>query len=124
MNEVPTGALQSFEINANVPLSCAIDTVLTGGASPAYAAKLSTGEVAVLNYFGGNGRIVPTTSALCFNNDSAPEITFPVTPTSPTMTSHPHMALEYNNEVFVPDLVSCFAHRNTARLNASTWILG
>jgi Lactonase, 7-bladed beta-propeller len=107
VNEITAGALQSYDINPNGTLSTAIDTVLTGGDSPAFATALSTGEVAVFNYNSGNGRIVPTTAfALYFDDSSAPEITFPLTSTSPKAVSHPHMALEYNDEVLVPDLVS------------------
>lgn len=104
VNEVVTGALQSFNINTNGTLSDAVDTVPTGGNAPAYTAALSTGEVAVFNYNSGNGRILPTTSSPLTFDNSAPEIVFPLTSTSPTAVSHPHMALEHNNEVLVPDL--------------------
>jgi 6-phosphogluconolactonase (cycloisomerase 2 family) len=106
VNEASTGALQSYEINTNGTLSGAFDTVSTGGSIPAFAAALSTGEVAVMNYNSGNGRIVPTSSSPLDFDDSVPEITFPLTSTSPSAVSHPHMALEHNNEVLVPDLVS------------------
>jgi 6-phosphogluconolactonase (cycloisomerase 2 family) len=106
VNQVATGALQSFEINTNGTLSAPIDTVSTGGDRPAFAAALSTGEVAVFNYNSGNGRIIPTSSSPLDFDDSVPKITFPLTSTSPSAVSHPHMALEHNNEVLVPDLVS------------------
>ena len=106
VNEVATGALQSYDIYANGTLSGAADTVSSGGEDPAFAAALSTGEVAIFNYHSGNGRIVPTTSSPLNFDDSAPEITFPLTFASPSAISHPHMALEHHGEVFVPDLVS------------------
>jgi 6-phosphogluconolactonase (cycloisomerase 2 family) len=106
VNEVATGALQSYTINTDGTLSNAINTVKTGGNAPAFTTALSTGEVAVFNYNSGNGRIIPTTSSPLYFDDSAPEITFPLTSSSPTAVSHPHMALEYKREVFVPDLVS------------------
>jgi 6-phosphogluconolactonase (cycloisomerase 2 family) len=103
VNEVDDGALQSYCVNANGTLSGAINTVKTGGKSPAFTTALSTGEVAVFNYGSGNGRIIPTTSSPLIFDDSAPEITFPLTSTG---VSHPHMALEHKHEVLVPDLVS------------------
>ncbi|KAF5381803.1 hypothetical protein D9615_005402 [Tricholomella constricta] len=102
VNEAPTGALQSFEIDKAGALSDAIDTVSSGGDSPAFAAALSTGAVAVFNYNTGNGRIVPTTSSPLKFNDAAPVISFPQ-PQLPKV-SHPHMALEFGREILVPDL--------------------
>ncbi|KAJ6551294.1 Lactonase, 7-bladed beta-propeller-domain-containing protein [Mycena capillaripes] len=99
-NENVGGALQSFDISGSV-LSSAIDTVPSEGDNPAFTAALSTGEVAIMSYSSGNGRIIPTTtSPELFSND-APVITFPP-PTGGV--SHPHMALQHGKEVFVPDL--------------------
>ncbi len=56
-----------------------------------------------MNYDSGDGRIIPTTAhGTQFVNASAPLITFP-----PPVggVSHPHMAYEYEDEIFVPDLV-------------------
>ncbi|KAJ7197006.1 Lactonase, 7-bladed beta-propeller-domain-containing protein [Mycena pura] len=100
-NELTSGALQSFDIIHGSTLSDAVDTVPSGGADPAFAVALSTGEVAIMNYSSGNGRIIPTTtSPEEFGND-APVITFP-----PPVggVSHPHMALQHEKEIFVPDL--------------------
>lgn len=55
-----------------------------------------------LQYNTGNGKIIPTTTDPLHFDDSAPLITFPAP------VSHPHMALEHNSEVLVPDLVSHF----------------
>ena len=78
-----------------------MDTVSSGGDLPAFAVALSTGSVAVMNYNSGNGRIVPTTSGAQKFDNSAPVITFPK---SSGPVSHPHMALQYNDEVLIPDL--------------------
>lgn len=80
-----------------------MDTIPSDGDSPAFTAALTTGEVAVMNYGSGNGRIIPTTNnGLTFDN-FAPTITLPP-PSTPTV-SHPHMALQHGEEVLVPDLV-------------------
>lgn len=50
-------------------------------------------------YNTGNGKIIPmTTDPLHFSTD-APLITFPS-----DVQSHPHMALQHGDEVFIPDL--------------------
>ena len=107
MNEVTNGALQSFIIDNDGKLSNAFSTVNSGGSSPAFAAALSTGEVAVFNYGSGNGKVVPTASGNPLKlNRSAPLISLPQ-PAAPSV-SHPHEAVEHNGELFVPDLVSSF----------------
>jgi len=103
VNENSAGALQSFSINRNGTLSDVIDTVASHGDSPAFAAALSTGAVAVMNYGSGNGRIISTEFHGKTFDQSAPVITFPPPAGG---VSHPHMALGYRHEVFVPDLVS------------------
>jgi hypothetical protein len=101
-NENVEGALQSFDIVGSV-LSSPVDTVPSEGSDPAFAVALSTGEVAIMNYSSGNGRIIPTTiSPEQFGTD-APVITFPPPAGG---VSHPHMALQHGKEIFVPDLVS------------------
>ncbi|KXN82926.1 hypothetical protein AN958_02009 [Leucoagaricus sp. SymC.cos] len=100
-NETPAGALQSFVINSDGSLTSAKDTIETEGDLPAFTVALSTGQVGVMNYGTGNGRFVSTDrSALTFDN-SAPLITFPI---KSGTVSHPHMILQHDNEVFVPDL--------------------
>lgn len=102
VNEDTAGALQSYEILADGSLSSAIETVSSGGDSPAFTVALSTGQVAIMNYNSGNGRVIPTTnSPLHFQSNDAPLITFP----RPTGVSHPHMVLEHGQEILVPDLV-------------------
>ncbi|KAI1798203.1 putative isomerase YbhE [Ganoderma leucocontextum] len=99
VNENSNGGLQTFTIGHEGTLSSAIDTISTEGDSPAFTTPLSTGQVAVMNYGSGNGLIVPTESEdpLEFVSSYTP-ITFNAT------VSHPHMALQHGNEVFVPDL--------------------
>ncbi|KAM5537091.1 hypothetical protein V8D89_009237 [Ganoderma adspersum] len=99
VNENPSGGLQTFTIGQEGALSGPIDTISTEGDSPAFATPLSTGQVAVMNYNSGNGLFVPTESEdpLEFVSSYTP-----VTFNAPV--SHPHMALEHGNEVFVPDL--------------------
>ncbi|KAK7052190.1 putative isomerase YbhE [Favolaschia claudopus] len=99
-NENSPGALQSFTIQGNT-LSSAVDTTPSGGDSPAFAVALSTGEVAIMNYSSGNGRIVPTTSDAQHFSPNAPVITFPPPAGG---VSHPHMAVQHGTEIFVPDL--------------------
>lgn len=105
VNETPSGALQSFIINPDGTLSPPQDTIPSDGDFPAFTAALSTGHVAVMNYGTGNGRIVPTPSSPLRFDQAASVITFPVKPG--TTVSHPHMAVEHGNEIFIPDLVSC-----------------
>ncbi|KAF8991043.1 Lactonase, 7-bladed beta-propeller-domain-containing protein [Cyathus striatus] len=101
VNAIAAGALQSFEIKQDGSLSSAIETISSGGGNPAFAVALSTGQVAIMNYKSGDGRIIPTTSSPEHFSDSAPLITFPKLASG---VSHPHMALEHGNEVLVPDL--------------------
>lgn len=102
VNEIAAGGLQSFQIRSNGTLSKPINTVSSGGDSPAFATALSTGAVAVFNYNSGNGRIVPTTSNPTVFDNFAPVISVPQP--QPPKVSHPHMALEFGKEVLVPDL--------------------
>ena len=103
VNEVSSGALQSFTINSNGSLAGPVDQVSSGGDGPAYAGALSTGQVAILNYGSGNGKFITTISdSLHFAKNSS-LITFPPPDGG---VSHPHMALEHAAEVFVSDLVS------------------
>lgn len=101
-NENVNGGLQSFGILADSTLSSALSTIQSDGIDPAFAVALSTGAVAVMNYGTGNGKIVPTADHATSLSPSAPLITFP-----PPVggVSHPHMALEHNGEILVPDLV-------------------
>lgn len=85
-------------------LSPGIANVSSGGNGPPFVVALSTGEVAVVNYGSGTARIIPTQDEVFFG-DNAPIITFPPPVNG---SSHPHMALEHNGEILVPDLVRLF----------------
>jgi len=105
VNEIETGpgALQSFIINSNGSLTGPVDTVSSGGVGSAFAGGLSTGQVAIANYAGGNAEVIPTTSDPLHFARNATLITFPPPEGG---VSHPHMSLQYGNELFIPDLVS------------------
>ena len=49
VNEDTQGQLQSFLIGENGALSGPIDTISSGGDSPAFTTALSTGQVAIMN---------------------------------------------------------------------------
>ncbi|KAI0685372.1 putative isomerase YbhE [Cytidiella melzeri] len=98
VNEDSPGALQSFVIGPQGVLTGPIDQISSEGDSPAFTAPLTTGQVAIMNYDTGNGMIIPTTMDPLHFSSSAKLITFPAN------VSHPHMAVQHNNEVFVPDL--------------------
>ncbi|CDO70095.1 hypothetical protein BN946_scf184806.g22 [Trametes cinnabarina] len=98
-NENSDGALQSFFFKQDGSLTAAIGQTSSGGNGPAFAVPLSTGEVAVMNFGSGNGLVVPTQEDPLEFTEGAPLISFPAA------VSHPHMALEVGQEVFVPDLI-------------------
>ena len=98
------GAVQSYSINTDRTLSGPIDTVDTRGQGPAFCVQLSNGVVAAVNYGSGNGSFIPTTMDGKTFVSSSSFVNFPAP--APPNVSHPHMALEYGEEVFVPDLVS------------------
>lgn len=117
VNENTPGALQSFVIGQNGALTGPISTINSQGGSPAFTTALSTGEVAIMNvryklslapaprltewpqYNTGNGMIIPTTTDPLHFSSAASLITFPAG------VSHPHMAVQHNGEILVPDLV-------------------
>lgn len=101
VNENPVGAVQSYSINSNGTLTL-IDTVSSGGDGPAFVTAVSTDLVAAMNYGSGSGYIIPKSYGGTFDR-SGQNITFPPPAGG---VSHPHMALEYYDEIFVPDLVS------------------
>lgn len=100
VNEVTDGALQSYKIESNGSISL-LNTVSSEGNGPAFAAALPTGEVAIMNYGSGNGRVIDTTKCGTDFDNSAPLITFPPPAGG---VSNPHMAVLHNDELFVTDL--------------------
>ncbi|KAL0958798.1 hypothetical protein HGRIS_014118 [Hohenbuehelia grisea] len=102
VNEItPVGALQSFTVDSEGALTL-VDTVSSGGNGPTFTNPLSTGEVSAMNFGSPNCSLVATVPGdpLHFQKDS-PIVDFPVAAGAP---SNPHMSLEFNGEVFVPDL--------------------
>jgi 6-phosphogluconolactonase (cycloisomerase 2 family) len=100
VNEVEEGAVQSFAIGADGILSAdAIANISSGGNGPAHLLALSTGEVSVMNFGGGNGRVLTPTDDPAIFSDDAPVITFPAN------KSNPHETFELKNgDLLVPDL--------------------
>jgi len=101
VNEIsPVGNLQSFSVGPDGGLTL-VDTVSSGGNGPTFTNPLSTGEVTAMNFGSPNCSLVATVPGdpLHFQKDS-PVVEFPVN----GGPSNPHMSLEFNGEVFVPDL--------------------
>ncbi|PIL23474.1 hypothetical protein GSI_14785 [Ganoderma sinense ZZ0214-1] len=95
----PIGGLQSFTIGPEGALSSPIDTISSEGDRPAFTVPLSTGQVAVVNFDGGNALVVPTEA------ENPLEFVSSFTPiVFDAPISHPHMVLEHGSEVFIPDL--------------------
>ncbi|KAG5645375.1 hypothetical protein DXG03_006328 [Asterophora parasitica] len=118
VNEIPVGILQSFVVGSDGGLTL-IDTVSSGGNGPTFTNPLSTGEVSAVNVSQSNANIDIQLTAFCAQFGSpnssfiatvpgdplhflknSPVVAFPVG----NGPSNPHMSLEYNGEVFVPDL--------------------
>ncbi|KAJ7088704.1 Lactonase, 7-bladed beta-propeller-domain-containing protein [Mycena epipterygia] len=102
VNELnPGGNLQSFTVDGTGGLQN-VDNVTTGGNGPTFTVMLSTGEVTAMNFGSPNCSFVATVPGdpLHFERDS-PVISFPIPAGAP---SNPHMSLEVNDEVLVPDL--------------------
>ncbi|KAF7377548.1 putative isomerase YbhE [Mycena sanguinolenta] len=97
----PGGFLQSFTVDPAGGVQN-IDNVTTGGNGPTFTVMLSTGEVTAMNFGSPNCSFIATVpdDPLHFEQDS-PVIPFPIPAGAP---SNPHMSLEFNDEVFVPDL--------------------
>ncbi|KAJ7580609.1 putative isomerase YbhE [Mycena floridula] len=95
-NEIADGAVQSFQILPGGQLQV-LDTVSSGGNGPAFAAQLSSGAVAVMNYGGANGKVIPMIDYETKFATSAPVITFPAPAGG---VSNPHMVLEHRDELF------------------------
>ncbi|KZV69610.1 putative isomerase YbhE [Peniophora sp. CONT] len=110
-----SGGVQSFTIGKGGALT-AVGHISTQGDAPAFMTPLTSGGIAAMNYNTGNGIFAPTTDGgLQFG--TAQVITFPTT-SEPANVSHPHMAFEYKDEIFVPDLLT------TAKGQDKVWRVG
>jgi 6-phosphogluconolactonase (cycloisomerase 2 family) len=101
VNEIgPVGNLQSFSIDEAGSLTL-VDTVATGGNGPTFTEALTTGEVSAMNFGSPNASFIATDpeDPARFLRDS-PVVDFPVG----NGPSNPHQSLEFNGEIFVPDL--------------------
>ncbi|KAH8823151.1 Lactonase, 7-bladed beta-propeller-domain-containing protein [Flagelloscypha sp. PMI_526] len=99
----PVGALESYTFADDLSLT-KIDSVSSFGNGPTFAAVLSTGEVTACNFGSPNisiAPIEPADSARFVKQDASQSVvSFP----RPEGSSNPHMTLEVNGEVLVPDL--------------------
>lgn len=110
-----SGALQSYLVSSTGVVTGPIDSVPSKGSGPAFATPLPIGgQVAILNYDSGNGLIVPTTTDPLHFATNASSIKFPAPAGG---ASHPHMALQHGNEVFVADLVNTSTLASVANMS-------
>ncbi|TFK64512.1 hypothetical protein BDN72DRAFT_262380 [Pluteus cervinus] len=100
VNEIgPVGNLQSFIVQPDTSLTL-IDTITTGGNGPTFTNPLSTGEVSAMNFGSPNSSFIATDPQDPTRFIQSPVVDFPVG----DGPSNPHMSLEFNGEIFVPDL--------------------
>lgn len=100
VNEIgPVGNLQSFLVDEEGSLTL-VDTVATGGNGPTYVESLTTGEATALNFGSPNASFIATQPEDPARFIESPAVNFPVN----GGPSNPHQSLEFNGEVFVPDL--------------------
>ncbi|KAF9235474.1 Lactonase, 7-bladed beta-propeller-domain-containing protein [Melanogaster broomeanus] len=99
------GVLSSFTVGPEGAMTL-VDTIYSGGSGgtgPSYCAGLSTGQVAVTNYYSGTARVVPTERDYLHFSDDSTIVTFPVPTTGTQGMSEPHMTYQYYDELFIPD---------------------
>ncbi|CAE6517687.1 unnamed protein product [Rhizoctonia solani] len=100
-NEVnPTGGLSTFLITDRVNGAVVRSSNASTGADPAYIVGLAkTRQVAVMDYSGGSGSFIPLgDDLLTLEESKAQRIKFDAA------VSHPHQAVEHEDEILVPDL--------------------
>ncbi|KAL0568979.1 hypothetical protein V5O48_012997 [Marasmius crinis-equi] len=101
VNEVsPVGDLQSLVINTNGSVSV-VETISTEGNGPTFTGPLSTGEITGLNFGSPNASFAAIDPADPTHFTGSQVLSFPVPEGA---KSNPHMSLEFNGEVFIPDL--------------------
>ncbi|CAE7135937.1 unnamed protein product [Rhizoctonia solani] len=100
-NEVnPVGGLSTFLITDRTNGVAVRSSTASTGADPAFIVGLAKNrQVAVMDYSGGSGSFIPLKDDLLTLDESkAQRIKFNAA------VSHPHMALEYGDEILIPDL--------------------
>jgi len=115
-NEVTVGAYLSFLVSdPSTGAIQQIESISSGGNGPAFATPLkksdgTADQAAILNYNSGNMQFVSLESDLVHfaSSDGSPQsITFtPPAGSSGNGSSHPHFALQHDEEVFICDLGS------------------
>lgn len=95
----PVGNVQSFIVDEAGSLTL-VDTAATGGNGPTYLESLTTGEVTGLNFGSPNASFIATNPEDPARFIESPAVSFPVN----GGPSNPHQSLEFNGEVFIPDL--------------------
>ncbi|CAE6493507.1 unnamed protein product [Rhizoctonia solani] len=96
----PVGGLSTFLVTDRSKGAVVRSSQATTGADPAYIVALTKPrQVVVMDYSGGSGAFIPLREDLLTLDESkAQRIKFNAT------VSHPHQALEYGDEVLIPDL--------------------
>ncbi|KAG8940121.1 hypothetical protein FRC03_005771, partial [Tulasnella sp. 419] len=124
-NEGASGSVLSFVLNSATGQLTQVDTTSSGGADPAHILALSSGkELYVTNYSGGSGLSIP----LGTYPADLPATAGPINQfvgSGPNqdrqLSPHPHQAIEYKNEILVPDLGSDQVWR-LAKDSTGKWI--
>ncbi|CAE6425605.1 unnamed protein product [Rhizoctonia solani] len=96
----PVGGLSTFLVTDRSKGAVARSSQATTGADPAFIVGLTKArQVAVMDYSGGSGAFIPLgEDLLTLDQSKAQRIKFNAT------VSHPHQAVEYGDEVLIPDL--------------------
>jgi len=117
-NEVDPGIVQAFEIQPDGTLGQAITNINTEGFGPTHILTTDDGTIAAMNvrrvlhihrsgrltpfykFGGGNGAILQADPNLNFGRGDV--IKFPI---GPAGVSNPHQAIQFRDEILVPDRV-------------------
>jgi len=99
-NENLPGDMQSLKVAEDGTITV-VDTVSSAGDGPTFADVLSTGELTAMNFGSPTAAFIPLDpqDPSKFGADAIP-VQFP----RPQGSSNPHMSLEVNGEILIPDL--------------------
>ncbi|CAE6419645.1 unnamed protein product [Rhizoctonia solani] len=117
-NEVnPVGGLSTFLITDRTNGVAVRSSTASTGADPAFIVGLAKNrQVAVMDYSGGSGSFIPLKDDLLTLDESkAQRIKFNAA------VSHPHMALEYGDEILIPDLVWRLKQSTATQAGVPNW---